>query len=449
MERLKAGYVSFGTQYYKPENLRMITERAEKQLRDAGIELARTDPVTGEGPEPDRAIRELAATDWDFLIANVVNWIDVRGVMRVLLAFRDRPIVLYSFGGFTEGGTLICPAAGAGCTAIRFPLERMGFRFKYLFNAPDSPMDVKGIAAFGAAARAARLLRSTRLGMLGFNDMGLYTTDFSVTKLRSIIGPEVESIDMLQLERVMQSLSAAEVAAETKRVTANWEYPLEKPSPEAVDRVIRMYMATVRICQEKRFAGFSYKCVDGVDSQMGLTHAVPSALVATAGYPYVDENDIGNLTAELMLKYVSGQQVMFLEHYDHHPEWILLGEDGYIPDQFIEGKPQIKAVTGVALGGLAHCSKLKTGRMTLACLSEDNEGYRMHIVTGDGRTPPQWVEMGVSLPSWPSVKFFPDVPVRRILDHVQSQHFAMTYGNFVEELVDLCRLLGIRAILDA
>jgi L-fucose isomerase-like protein len=208
-------------------------------------------------------------------------------------------------------------------------------------------------------------------------------------------------------------------------------------------------MATVRICQEKRFAGFSYKCVDGVDSQMGLTHAVPSALVATAGYPYVDENDIGNLTAELILKYVSGQQVMFLEHYDHHPEWILLGEDGYIPDQFIEGKPQIKAVTGAALGGLAHCSKLKTGRMTLACLSEDNEGYRMHIVTGDGRTPPQWVEMGVSLPSWPSVKFFPDVPVRRILDHVQSQHFAMTYGNYVEELTDLCRLLGIRAIVDA
>jgi L-fucose isomerase-like protein len=285
--------------------------------------------------------------------------------------------------------------------------------------------------------------------MLGFNDMGLYTTDFSVTKLRSIIGPEVESIDMLQLERTMQSLGSAEVAAETKRVTADWEYPLEKPRPEAVERVIRMYMATVRICQEKRFAGFSYKCVDGVDSQMGLTHAVPSALVATAGYPYVDENDIGNLTAELILKYVSGQQVMFLEHYDHHPEWILLGEDGYIPDQFIEGKPQIKAVTGAALGGLAHCSKLKTGRMTLACLSEDNEGYRMHIVTGDGRTPPQWVEMGVSLPSWPSVKFFPDVPVRRILDHVQSQHFAMTYGNYVEELTDLCRLLKIRAIVDA
>ncbi len=446
---LTAGYVSFGTQYYKPENLAMISARAEAQLRAAGIDLVRTDPVSGEGPEPARAVRELKVRDWDFLIANVVNWVDVRGVMRVLMEFRDRPIVLYSFGGFTEGGTLVCPAAGAGCTTLRFPMERMGFTFRYLFNAPDSPMDITGILSFGAAARAARMLRRARLGMIGFNDMGLLATDFSVVRLRDRIGPEVESVDMLQVERRMQALDAADVAAETRRITASWEYPLARPTPEAVDRVIRLSMATLELCREKCFEGFSYKCVDGVDSVMGLTHAVPSSLVASTGIPYIDENDVCNLVAELMLKCVSGQPVMFLEHYDHHPDWILLGEDGYVPDQFIEGKPQIKVVTGVALGGMAHCSRLKTGRMTLACLAEDNEGYRMHIVTGDGRTPPQWVEMGVGLPSWPSVKFFPDVPVRRILDHVQSQHFAMTYGNHVRSLEDLCSILKIRAVVDA
>ena len=162
----------------------------------------------------------------------------------------------------------------------------------------------------------------------------------------------------------------------------------------------------------------------------------------------MDENDIGNLIVELMLKWLSGKQVMFLEHYEHHPEWILLGEDGYIPDEFIEGQPRIKPVSTVLLGGIAHCSKMKTGRLTLACLSEDEEGYRMHIVTGEGRDPPQWVEMGVPLPSWPSVKFFPDASVRSILDHVQSQHFAAVYGDYVEELVNLCYLLGIKVVLD-
>jgi len=448
VEPLRAGYVSFGTQYYEPKNLAAISGRAEAQLAKAGITLVRTDPVFGEGDEPERAIRELSGGGFDFLFANVINWIEVRGVMRVLLAFRHLPVLLYSLGGFTENGTLICPAAGAGVAAIRWPLERMGFRFRHLFNGPDQPMDIPGILAFARAARAERLLKRTRLGMIGWNDMGLLTTDFSVVKLRDRIGCEVESVDMLQLERRMQSLEADRVAAETKRVTVSWQYPLATPSPEAVERVMRMYLATVDLCREKGFAGFSYKCVDGVDRELGLTHAVPSSLVASAGYPYIDENDVGNLVAEMMLHYVSGQAVMFLEHYDHHPEWILLGEDGYIPDAFIDGAPQIKSVSTALLGGLAHCSKLRTGRMTLACLGEDGAGHRMHIVTGEGRTPPRWVEMGVPLPSWPSVKFHPDAPVRRILDHVQSQHFATTWGDWTAELVDLCRLLNITAIVD-
>ena len=182
--------------------------------------------------------------------------------------------------------------------------------------------------------------------------------------------------------------------------------------------------------------------------ELDVVHALPASLVASAGYPYVDENDIGNLTAELMLKWISGKQVMFLEHYEHHPEWILLGEDGYCPSDFIEGKPQIKPVETVLLGGIVQCSRMKKGRLTLACLSEDEEGYRMHIVSGEGKEPPQWVEMGVPLPPWPSLKFYPDGSVRRILDHVQSQHFAAVYGDYVQPLLDLCSLQNIRAIAD-
>ena len=448
MEALKAGYVPFGTMFYKPENLKKISARAEKQLEDAGIELMKTAPVFGEDKEPERAIRELRSEDWDFLIVNIINWIDVRGVTRVLLEFRDKPMILYSFGGFTEGGTLISPAAGAGTTALRYPMERWGIRFKYLFNAPDSPMDVQGIISFGRAAQVARKLRKARLGMIGFNDMGLYSTDFSVVRLRDQIGPEVESLDMLQLERKMDSLDAAAVNKEMKRVTADWEYPLGKPKSEVVQRAIRMYLATVELCRDKGFDAFSYKCVDGVDLALDVVHALPASLVASAGYPYVDENDIGNLTAELMLKWISGKQVMFLEHYEHHPEWILLGEDGYCPSDFIEGKPQIKPVETVLLGGIVQCSRMKKGRLTLACLSEDREGYRMHIVSGEGKEPPQWVEMGVPLPSWPSMKFYPDASVRSILDHVQSQHFAAVYGDYVQPLLDLCTLLNIRAIVD-
>jgi L-fucose isomerase-like protein len=127
---------------------------------------------------------------------------------------------------------------------------------------------------------------------------------------------------------------------------------------------------------------------------------------------------------------------------------MLLGEDGYCPRDFIEGKPQIKDVSTVLLDGIAHCSNMKKGQMTLACLSEVKQGYRMHIVRGEAKERPKWVEMGVPLPSWPSVTFYPEAEVRQILNHVQSQHFAAVYGDYVGELEQLCYLLGIEAVVD-
>ena len=450
-----AGYVAFGTMYYEPENLRMISDRAVKQLADAGLNLVKTAPVYGEDVEPERAIQELKSQEWDFLFVNIINWIDTRGVFRVLHEFRNKPMILYSLGGFTdhEGtfekkGTLISPAAGAGSTSLRLPMEQWGIKFRYLFNAPDAPMDIQGIMSFARAAHTATRLRYSRLGMIGFNDMGLYSTGYNPTLLRDKIGPEIESLDMLQLKAKMDEIDPEEIKKESERLTADWEYPLGKPKDQVIEKAIRMYLASVRLCEEKKFDTFSYKCVDGVDLEMGLTHAVPSSLIADAGYPYVDENDLGNSVSQLMLKIISGKTVTFLEHYEHHPEWILLGEDGYCPRDFIEGKPQIKDVSTVLLDGIAHCSNMKKGRLTLACLSEVDGGYRMHIVTGEGKERPQWVEMGVPLPSWPSVTFYPDSTVRNILDHVQSQHFAAVYGDYVDELMDLCYLLDIEVVAD-
>lgn len=447
MDALRAGYVSLGTEFYVPERLQEISADSEHQLRAAGIELMRTDPVFALGQE-QRAIQELKSQPWDFLMVNVINWIDPRAATRLLYEFRHEPIVLYSKGGFTEGDTLISPAAGAGSTALRYPMERWGIKFKYLFNAHDQAMDVQGILKFGRAAQVVKKLRQARVGILGFNDMGLYTTGFNVTSLRKFTGVEVESFDMLQLDRKMEALPVEEVQAAIARITKDWEYPLGKPKEAAIERAIRMYLATVEICKEKDFSAVSYKCVEGIPAHMNAVHSVPSALVATDGYPYVDEDDVGNLVAELMLKWLSGETTTFLEHYEHHPEWILLGVDGMVPVQLMAGRPQVKPISTVLLDGLVFCGPMRTGRLTLACLSEDDQGYRMHIVTGEGKTPPQWVEMGVPLPSWPSVKFYPDGSVRNILDHVQSQHFAAVFGDYADELADLCYLLDIKTVID-
>jgi hypothetical protein len=155
--RLTAAHVPLGSSMYEHDRLDAIAGRAEDELRGAGITLVRTDPVTHPA-DVDRAVAELSAADWDLLILNVINWIDMRAAARVALAFRERPALLYSYGGRSEGDVLISPAAGAGSTGLRYPLERFGIRFDYLFNAPDAPMDTAGVVSMARAARARRQL---------------------------------------------------------------------------------------------------------------------------------------------------------------------------------------------------------------------------------------------------------------------------------------------------
>jgi L-fucose isomerase-like protein len=444
VERLKAGYVPFGSSFYDQAALREITARAEAELRAAGIDLIRTDPVVAAGDE-QRALAELASGEWDFLIANVINWVDVRSATRVLLALRDRPLVLYSYGGRTRDGLLVSPAAGAGSTALRYPLERWGVRHCYLFNGPDTPMDTAGIVAFGQAARAARRLRIARIGVIGWHDMGLFTTAVDVTQLRGTIGPEVEGIDLLQLERSAAALSDERVAAEAERLSAGWEYPAGEPDAGVVQRSVRLFLATLELVREYDLDAVGYKTVEGVSRLLGVTHNGPSSLVATAGIPYADENDILTLTAQLMLKFSSAEHVTFLEHYEHAEDWALLGVDGFVPEQLIEGAPRIKAVGNVITGeldGIAHCSRLRTGRLTTATLAESHSGYRMHIAEGEALAPPEWEELSVA-GALPSVRFVPDGGVRALLDHVLSQHCAAAYGTHTPPMQALCGLLGI------
>jgi L-fucose isomerase-like protein len=448
---LTAGHVPLGSSMYERARLDAIAARAEAELRDAGLTLVRTDPVTTPS-EAEPAVAALDAGEWDVLILNVINWIDVRAAVRVALEFRDRPVVLYSYGGTSDGGMLVSPAAGAGSTGLRYPLERFGVRLAYLYNAPDTPMDTAGILRMARAARAARLLRRARLGMAGAHDMGLMTTPFDVTRLRGRIGPEVESVDLLQLRRAADAVPAAVAAQEAERLAGSWDEPFGRIPSDVLERAVRLAQGTLEVCSQKGFDAFSYKSVEGVSLELGTTHNLPSSLVASAGVPYIDENDMLNLTAQLMLGWIADAAPSFLEHYEHHPEWMLLGVDGFVPDGWISGRPRVKPVRSVSTGepvGIAQCSRMRPGRLTLACLAEADTaaGYRMHICTGEGVPPPEWEELSVPGPL-PSLRFVPDGAVRSILDRVQSQHFAAVHGDYADELELLCMLLGIPVVAD-
>ena len=71
----------------------------------------------------------------------------------------------------------------------------------------------------------------------------------------------------------------------------------------------------------------------------------------------------------------------------------------------------------------------------------------MHIVKGNGKTPPKWEEAGWTQPApqLPGLEIeISDVPA--FAENVMCQHYIISYGDNTEKLKFLCEILGIDVI---
>ena len=72
----------------------------------------------------------------------------------------------------------------------------------------------------------------------------------------------------------------------------------------------------------------------------------------------------------------------------------------------------------------------------------------MHRLTGEALTPRPWEEAGWEppAPQLPSLEVVLDVPIDEFASKVFGQHYIIAYGEHVELIDDLCRILGIEVI---
>jgi L-fucose isomerase-like protein len=103
-------------------------------------------------------------------------------------------------------------------------------------------------------------------------------------------------------------------------------------------------------------------------------------------------------------------------------------------------------VEGGGVKGVTNEFPLKPGRVTLARLGEkrDGDGFRMLIATGEGLDTDLFVR-GNPL----KIKF--DAGCDKLREVVINQgwehHYALSYGDLVPELLDLCRCLDIEPVV--
>ena len=453
MERKKRiGFVCFGEVNTPFQRLEIKHGQALKTLECLEADILDAGIVTDDEAysTADAAVERLKPFDMDCLVVCVAGWVPTHAVIRVTDRFRHTPMLLWGLCGWRENGRIWTTADQAGTTALRPAFEAMGYKFKYVYNVIGEPEPVEKLKAFVDASYAAAQLRQARVGTMGYRDMLLYGTQFEGNSMRAQIGVEVEPFEMLEMLQNAERLTGDEIAQGVAYVKAHWK--IEQPCDDAVIRQGVAYaLAIGKKIKQRGYEAVTLIDVDGMKKLLGFPPALVFMLLGEFyGVMTTPENDVPGNVTQLMLKYLTGQTIPYLEYYEFFKNSVLIGVPDYIPAAVTEGDVKLMpAAFGLLSSSLLNVSAVKTGPVTCARLVYRNGRYLMHVYTGVAKQPPSWAEFGwdAPVPQLPSLEVeLTSCTVEAFAQKVSSQLVLVSYGDNTEAVADLCKLLDIEMI---
>lgn len=442
----KVAFVGFGEVNTPVEVIVSRAEAAAAALEKEGLDLVKVIPVADDYEEVQikGAIETLKQENFDALVLCVAGWIPTHAVIKISEYFRHLPVVLWGLCGWMEDGRIVTTADQAGTTGLRAALDDMGYTFTYIYDIIGKPSNSKRVADYCKAAVAAKNLRHQKAGMAGYRDMNLYGTLYDGASLKRVIGPEIETFEMLEMQQRFEKLDEKEIMDVVENRIKKWHFTAPC-SDEPMKTAAAYYLTVKQIAEERGYKAISLKDVDGMKKFMGFPPAPVFMLLQEDGYLTVPENDSLGCITLMLMKELVGSTPFYLEFYEFFEDGVLAGVPDYVPSQVVDGEVTVMpAAFGLLNQGILNISKVKTGELTMCRLVYKKGKYQMHVVHGNGVTPPKWEEYGWAQPApqLPSLKI-EMANVEDFAQNVACQHYIITYGDNRKQIQNICNILGI------
>ena len=449
VEKVRVGLVHLGFFAYPKDYLEKRSQECREILEKNGFEVKFSRLVIGK-EAAEQCVPELQKVDMELLVLNFVSWTNSPPVVHLAQNLKHLPILIWGIGGRTNptSGSLVSPASVAGITAALFPLKALHIPYFTVIDEPDQPSKIEEIKRVGRIAKTVALLKNSRIGIAGYADMGLYTAMYEGLSLKEKIGVEVEEFSLLEVVQAMEKVAPQKITVLREKMKNDWQF--EAPvDDEILNQTARIYLALEERIKERRYHGLSIKCVEGMSKVMGFTPCVPLSLLSDQVVSTC-ECDVPGMVTELMLKYISGGKTpTFMELYEVRGGKVLVGVCGFAPFSLCQSPPHINRYGWGGFTGLANTSKIKVDEVvTVARLSSFGSHYRLFVTRAKAYAPPLWEELGWPQPAprFPSLELEPECGIEHYIQEISAQHCLLVEGDFVSDLVDLGRLLGIEVI---
>jgi L-fucose isomerase-like protein len=393
---------------------------AERLVYDADSALAAAALFKDKGI--DLLVSLVGSFTWDNMPVRVAQELNV-------------PILLWGVpeppmeGGRLEANSLV------GVTMNAAALKRLGYAYKFVYGFPDDPKTLEEIQRTARVIGALKALRHTRLGILGGRPPGFYGSTYDELRLRKSLGIEIIPLEVSEVLAAYESAPEAEVATAAARLQSMGR--MAGADQTDVNQVSRLYTAMSHLTAGEKLNGVAVKCWPELKDRR-LNPCVVNGMMTDEGIMMGCETDVHGTITMLIEHELNGSSAFFsdLVTFDEEKNAALLWHCGAAPASLAARRELINLEKHSIGSGTATLEfPLRQGRVTIGRLGPTESGYRLLIVTGDAQ------ETGMPLRG-NNIWVKTDLPVRQVIERIIARgvehHYALTYGDLRQDLLELC-----------
>jgi L-fucose isomerase len=323
------------------------------------------------------------------------------------------------------------------------------------------------------AASVKTRLKGSVMGYFGGRSIGIDTATFDPMGWRKQFGVDVEHIDQVEIIRRAEEMDLKRIEklrrwieGEAKTV----DYNDSGLTREKFDFQLGCYLATKDICREMDLDFTAVKCMPELSNRY-VPQCMTAAFLADTydgeegekeSIAVACEADGDGALTQHILKIISGGRPTYfgdVSHIDDENGFIYCVNCGAICAWYAgrssEPSKNIKSLSFRQSirpgGGAITCGYAAPGPMQLARLYRKNGKYRMAIIPCEAVNPDQRM-----IDEFVAARGTHQLPVlfakigfdtEAFLDEYGSNHISGVAGNFEEELIEACHILGIQPVV--
>ena len=417
----------------QPINTNIVAKEQAQKLKDAGVELT---------------------------IFNYAIWCYPH-LTAVATYFAPGPYLLFCIIHPSECGMV-------GMMAASGTLDQLNLPHKRVFGSILEDEVLGKVMSFIRAGCAVNRLRGLTYGNFGGRPMGMYTTVANQAQWQRMFGIDVEDIEQYEIMRYGNMVDQEKVTNARKWLeerVGNIAYNDSNFTPAKLEDQIRSYYALRQIIEER---GLDFI---GIKAHGDLTDWYVTMDLAEAflNDPYdwdgphdpivaSTESDMDGALTMQIFKVLAGTPVLFADvrHYEKSVDCWFFGNSGthatyyaggsMIPEENLKNVSFFPESKDYPAGGGSVHHFAHPGKVTLARLARKGDDYYLTIVPGEivHFSQEKMVELGgTATPAWPVAFTKCSVSAEEFIEKYPCNHIHGVYGDYVEDLKMVAKLLNI------